>query len=179
MQDAPLTQHRQIDLMDPARARAVQVALGEVADIEAGSPLPTFFHQLYFWDPQPPHGLGRDGHPRVGQGLIPDLGLPRRMWAGGALEFHVPLRAGVAAEKRSTVVSTAKKDGRTGPLGFVTLRHDVHQGGQLCVSEWHDLVYREDPDPQAPRPVPPRARTDEDSAEVMRFDSSCCSAIRR
>ncbi|WGW04396.1 FAS1-like dehydratase domain-containing protein [Tropicibacter oceani] len=172
MQDAPLAEHRQTDLMDPARARAFQVALGSQPDIEAGVPLPPFFHQLYFWDPQPPEGLGRDGHPRVGQGLIPDMGLPRRMWAGGALTFHAPLRAGDLAEKVSVVERVEKKEGRSGPLGFVTLRHQIFQAGHLCVTELHDLVYREDPDPAAPRQVPPQAPVDEVFAEEVRFDST-------
>lgn len=73
---------RQSDVMDPARACAMQVALGQQPDLVAGAPLPPFFHQLYFWSPEPPDRLGRDGHPMVG-GIIPDMGLPRRMWAGG------------------------------------------------------------------------------------------------
>ncbi|MFC3612165.1 MaoC family dehydratase N-terminal domain-containing protein [Lutimaribacter marinistellae] len=160
------------DVMDPARAAAFQVALGGPASIVAGAPLPPFFHQLYFWSPQPPEGLGRDGHPRVGGGLIPDMGLPRRMWAGGRLRWHNPLIAGQIAERRSTLESATRKEGRTGPLAFVTLRHEIRQGDTLCLTEWQDLVYREDPDPQAPRPVPPRARTDEASRREQGFDST-------
>ncbi len=158
--------------MDPARAAAFQVALGRAGDIETGSPLPPFFHQLYFWSPQPPEGLGRDGHPRVGGGLIPDLGLPRRMWAGGRLQFDAPLLAGVPAERISVLESQSTKEGRTGPLGFVTLRHEIRQDGQLCVTEWQDLVYREDPDADAPRPVAPMARTDETDRDEVSFDST-------
>ena len=77
MHDAARQTTRQIDLMDPARGNALLAALGRPAGIETGDPLPPFFHQLHFWDAQPPAALGRDGHPRVG-GLIPDLGLPRR-----------------------------------------------------------------------------------------------------
>jgi len=159
------------DLMDPARARAMQVLLDHPATIEADHPLPPFFHQLYFWDPQPRTALGRDGHPKVG-GLIPDMGLPRRMWAGGRLEFHTPLRAGHPAQKTTTVDKQDRKTGRTGPLGFVTLRHDIHQEGTLCVTEWQDLVYREDPHPDAPSPPPPVARTDETRLETARFDTT-------
>ncbi|SLN15131.1 hypothetical protein TRL7639_00242 [Falsiruegeria litorea R37] len=160
------------DVMDPARAAAFQVALGQAPTIEAGLPLPPFFHQLYFWTPRPPDGLGRDGHPLVGGGLIPDMGLPRRMWAGGRLSFAAPLMAGVAAERRSVLESAASKKGRTGPLAFVTLRHEIFQGDVLCLSEWQDLVYREDPSPGAPSPVPPLARTDETDVQVARFDST-------
>ncbi|MBV2359614.1 MaoC family dehydratase N-terminal domain-containing protein [Thalassococcus sp. CAU 1522] len=171
MQDAAATQTRQTDILDPARARAFQVALGDAATIDTGAPLPPFFHQLYFWDPQPPSGLGRDGHPKVG-GLIPDLGLPRRMWAGGSLRFHAALHAGRPAEKTSRVTQVTRKDGRTGPLGFVTLTHEITQGGTLCVTERQDLVYRQDPDPAAPRPVAPQARTDETDLAQAAFTST-------
>ncbi|MFW8594185.1 acyl dehydratase [Cribrihabitans neustonicus] len=161
------------DVMDPARAAAFQAALGLVPEIAAGSTLPPFFHQLYFWTPLPPSDLGRDGHPRVGGGgLIPDLGLPRRMWAGGRLRFEAPLRAGIAAEKRSVLEKAGRKQGRSGPLGFVTLRHEIRQAGALCLTEWHDLVYREDPAPGAPAPVPPEARVDEHDARAVSFSST-------
>ncbi|WP_425100747.1 FAS1-like dehydratase domain-containing protein [Tropicibacter sp. S64] len=172
MDDAPITESRQTDVMDPARANALKVALGLAPDIAAGDALPPFFHQIHFWEPKPPGALGRDGHPAVGRGLIPDLGLPRRMWAGGHLTFHAPLRAGIPAEKVSTVASVSRKEGRTGPLGFVTVKHDVHQGGTLCVTELQDLVYREDPDPDAPQSQAPIARTDETGSEAAAFSST-------
>jgi len=140
------------DMMDPARADALLVALGR--DPLGGDALPPFFHHLYFWEPQPPAQLGRDGHPRVGR-LIPDMGLPRRMWAGGRLTFHAPLRVGVKAERRTRVDSTAHKVGCSGPLGFVTLRHEIWQEGVLCVTEFQDLVYRTEAG--GARPQPPEA----------------------
>jgi hydroxyacyl-ACP dehydratase HTD2-like protein with hotdog domain len=98
-------------------------------------------HLAFFWDPVEPTGLGFDGHPTLG-GLIPDLGLPLRMWAGGRLVWHAPFRAGVAAERVSRVTSVTRKQGRTGELGFVTLRHEVRQAGAPVLSEDQDLVYR-------------------------------------
>ncbi len=164
---------RSMDVMDPARAAALQVALGLQPSMTAGAELPPFFHQLYFWTPMPPDQLGRDGHPGLSKsGLIPDLGLPRRMWAGGRLQFEHPLQAGGEAEKCSVVERSERKIGRTGPLGFVTLRHDIHQQGQRCLSEWHDLVYREDPAPAAPKPVSPGAREDEEVARQVSFSST-------
>ncbi len=171
MQETPQNSHSQSDVMDPARAAACLIALNLPEDVKQGDVLPPFFHHLYFWDAQPPGQLGRDGHPRTG-GIIPDMGLPRRMWAGGQLEFHAPLRAGIDAVRSTTLISANRKQGRTGPLGFVKLRHDISQQGQLCVTEFQDLVYREDPDPKAPRPEPPRARQDELRAETRGFDST-------
>ena len=142
------------DRMDPARAAALWVILGlEGAPPDAGEPLPPFFHQAYFWDPQPTPALGSDGHPALGS-LIPDMGLPRRMWAGGTLTFHAPLLSGVKALRRTRAVSATRKSGRSGPLAFVTLRHEILQRGTLAVTEDQDLVYRE---PGTRAADPPRA----------------------
>lgn len=161
----------QNDVMDPARANAMRVALGQPANITTGTPLPPFFHQLYFWEPQPADALGRDGHPRVG-GLIPDMGLPRRMWAAGRLAFHAPLKAGIPATRTSICESATPKQGRSGPLGFVTLRHDIHQDGVHCLSEWQDLVYREDPKPDAVEPALLMARKDHETCQEIGFSST-------
>ena len=171
MQDAVPSEISQSDVMDPARAAGFQVAMGLAPTLGAGDGLPPFFHQLYFWTPQPPNALGRDGHPKVG-GLIPDLGLPRRMWAGGRLAFDRPVRLGHPATRTSVCENSVIKQGRTGPLGLVTLRHEIHQDGVLCLTEWQDLVYREDPAADAPRPVPPLAATTEEDAKEVRFDST-------
>jgi 3-methylfumaryl-CoA hydratase len=159
------------DTLDPARATALQATLGQKPSVAAGSELPPFFHHLYFWSPQTPDQLGRDGHPKVG-GLIPDMGLPRRMWAGGRLEFHTPLAAGTQAEKRTVCENSEVKAGRSGPLGFVTLRHEFRQNGALCLTEWQDLVYREDPSANVARPVAPQARVDETHRREVDFDST-------
>lgn len=155
MNDAAPVEESQSDPLDVARANALLVSLGRKPTLVSGSPLPPFFHQLYFWSPQPASELGRDGHPKVG-GLIPDLGLPRRMWAGGRLAFHSPLIAGENATRRSICENHIRKEGRTGPLAFVTLRHEITQNGTLHLTEHQDLVYREDADADAPRPVAPQ-----------------------
>ncbi|WP_204112873.1 FAS1-like dehydratase domain-containing protein [Shimia biformata] len=153
----------QNDPLDPSRANALLTALEAGHSLATGNPLPPFFHHLYFWDVQPPTRLGRDGHPRTGA-LIPDMGLPRRMWAGGRLTFHTPLQAGIQAEKRTRLIRAEHKTGRTGPLGFVTLEHRLIQNGTLCITECQDLVYREDAAAGGPKPVPPNAP---DASEVM------------
>ena len=161
-----------IDWIDAARAAAMHATLARPGAAPGdGDPLPPFWHQAYFWTPLPPDRLGADGHPKTGLGLIPDLGLPQRMWAGGRLEFHAPLRIGVAAEKTTTVQAIREKTGRSGRLGFVTLRHDIRQNGALAVSEWQDIVYR---DPPADRMAiaPPKARSDEALAEERAFSTT-------
>lgn len=137
----------------------------------AGDALPAFWHQIYFWDANPPAALGTDGHPATGTGLIPDMGLPLRMWAGGRLTFHAALYLGSPAEKTTTVESVTRKIGRTGPLGFVTLRHEISQAGTLCVTEFQDLVYRAPPDTRT-AVSPPLAETGEIHAETQCFSST-------
>ena len=158
--------------MDPARALSLHASLGLHSPApETGDALQPFWHQIYFWDTLPADQLGRDGHPKIG-GFIPDLGLPRRMWAGGKLRFHTPLHSGVKATKITTIESIGQKQGKSGPLAFVTLRHEISQSDRLCVTEHQDLVYRQDPDPSAPAPVAPKARTDETYSETRSFSST-------
>ena len=68
--------------------------------------------------------------------------------------------------------SSTRKEGRTGPLGFVTLRHEIWQGDQLCVTEGQDLVYREDAAVDALKPTVPKAPNDEEAAERHEFSST-------
>jgi len=157
--------------MDPARASALLATLGLPRRVKEGDPLPPFFHQVYFWDPQPLSELGRDGHARTGD-FMPDTGLPRRMWAGGRLAFHAPLLAGVPAERRSVIERTAPKSGRSGPLALVVFRHEIRQDDRLCVTEHQDIVYRADHDSNIPSPPPPEARMDEDTRDAMEFSST-------
>ncbi len=158
--------------MDPARAAALHAALALPGPPPGvNDPLPPFFHQIHFWEAHPPAGLGRDGHPKIG-GFIPDLDLPRRMWAGGRLAFEAPLRAGVAARKVSTIEAVTPKQGRSGPLAFVTLRHEIWQADRRCVSEHQDLVYRADPAAGSAPPAAPQAPDDADSARTTPFDTT-------
>ena len=166
MQTATTPQARQTDPLDPARATALAATLGETGPVAAGDPLPPFAHQVYFWDARPPDALGPDGHPRIGA-FIPDMGFPRRMWAAGTLSFHAPLRAGIKAEKISRVESAVRKEGRSGPMALVRLRHDIRQRGALTLTEWQDLVYLP---ADFERPPPQEARQDETHGISRSFD---------
>ena len=171
MQDAIPQTWCQSDVVDVDRANALAATLGIEERFENSDPLPPFFHQIYFWQARPASELGRDGHPRVG-GLIPDMGLPRRMWAGGRLNFHAPFRAGLCATKTSVCERSERKEGRSGPLALVTLRHDVEQGGNLCVTEWQDLVYLPDREIGVKSSEPPKAMEDAQTEAPYRFDTT-------
>ncbi len=74
--------------------------------------------------------------------MPPGPGL-RRMFAGGRVTRHGPLRIGAEAARRTWQASSVRKQGRSGPLHFVTVRTEISQGGQVVVTEEQDLVYRE------------------------------------
>jgi 3-methylfumaryl-CoA hydratase len=75
------------------------------------------------------------------------------MWAGGRFTFGVPLRLGEHVRKTSTIKQVVEKQGRSGKLCFVTVLHEIRQGEELALSEEHDIVYRDDPNPNAPAPT--------------------------
>lgn len=120
--------------------------LGEPAPA-AGEALPPLWHWAFFQDAVPEAGLGADGHPARG-GFLPPADGRNRMWAGGRLEFHEPLRVGRQASRVTTILKVEEKHGRTGALLFVTLRHDYLQDGRLALREEQDIVYREPSPPK-------------------------------
>jgi 3-methylfumaryl-CoA hydratase len=77
------------------------------------------------------------------------------MWAGSQFEFHAPLAIGDAVTRTSTIDGVARKSGRTGPLVFVRVRHEIRRAGEAAVAltEFHDIVYRDAPQPGDPAPV--------------------------
>ena len=138
--------------IDPFPARALAGLLDRPQVPAEGDPLPLPWHWLYFLDAPARAQLGTDGHPQRG-GFLPPVPLPRRMWAAGRLQAHAPLLIGRIARKVSTVRSVDLKEGKSGPLVFVTVDHALSQDGRLCLQEEQNIVYRDAP--QAPAPLPP------------------------
>ncbi len=124
----------------------------------AGTPLPALWHWLYFLPMHRQSEIGPDGHAKRG-GFLPPVPLPRRMWAGSQFEFHRPLRIGDALTRVSTIEDVTEKSGRTGPLVFVKVRHEIRRGNEadVALTEFHDIVYREAPKPDDVAPPPKQA----------------------
>jgi 3-methylfumaryl-CoA hydratase len=104
--------------------------------------------------------IGPDGHARRG-GFLPPVELPRRMWAGGRFSFRSPIRVGDEIVRTSTIDDVVSKVGRTGPLVFVTVRHEVRANGAAdpALVEFHDIVYRAERSPDEVEPPPTPAPT--------------------
>jgi 3-methylfumaryl-CoA hydratase len=147
-------------LIADAPAAALAATLDHATTPLVGQSLPPLWHWLYFWPIVPQAMIGVDGHPKKG-GFLPDLGLPRRMWAGGRLRFHAPIPIGQTVSRTSRILDIQEKDGRSGRLAFVTVLHEFHRDGVLLLEEEQDIVYREPALPGAAPPAPTVAPTDE------------------
>jgi 3-methylfumaryl-CoA hydratase len=121
-----------------------------------GDALPPLWHWLYFLPLHRESELGEDGHAKRG-GFLPPVPLPRRMWAGGRFVFHQPLRVGEVIRRTSIVADVTHKQGRTGPLVFVRVRHEIAGENGLAVVEEQDIVYREAAGPNEAAAAPRRA----------------------
>lgn len=108
---------------------------------QAGDAAPPLAHWLYFLPNYRQSEAGPDGHATKG-GFLPPIDLPRRMWAGSRLEFMRPLRVGSAVKRVSTIKDVAEKEGRSGKLVFVTVRHEVSDAEGPVLSDEHDIVFR-------------------------------------
>ena len=116
--------------------------------------LPPGGHWLYFRPAARHSELGPDGHPKRG-GFLPPVPLPRRMWAGGRLEFLRPIRIGETATRVSRIGDVALKEGRAGPLVFVRVDHEISGPNGPALKEEHDIVYRGIPAPGTAVPMAP------------------------
>lgn len=157
---------------EPATAAAVR-ALAATLDRDDDTPaspgasLPALWHWLYFLPRAPQRDIGVDGHPRLG-GFLPPVPLPRRMWAGGRLQWQAPLCVGQTLQRTTRIVSVTHKAGRSGDLVFLLLRHEIRSEGQLALTEEQDIVYRAPAQPGDPVPPPQAAPAEAEwSREIM------------
>lgn len=143
------------DSVTAAPLRALSATLDrDDGDPVPGTALPELWHWLYFLPMARQSGLGPDGHPERG-GFLPPVPLPRRMWAGGRLQWHQQvLQVGDAVTRTSRIESVTHKAGRSGDLVFVLVRHEVRNGQGLALTEEHDIVYRANPQPGDAVPPP-------------------------
>lgn len=130
-------------------AEAAAGALAAMLDRSTIPPtLPPLWHWIYFNSAAPQSHIGSDGHPQRGR-FLPPVPLPRRMWAAGRLKFGPAIPFGTAAKRISRIDSVVEKQGASGNFAFVTVEHQIMHQGQVSISEQHDIVYRDLPEPGA------------------------------
>jgi len=155
------------DQIGPTPVIALTATLDHPAvPVPPGTALPPLWHWLYFLPMHRQSEIGPDGHAKRG-GFLPPVPLPRRMWAGSQFEFRAPVRVGDRVARTSTIDDVTTKEGRTGKLVFVKVRHELRCNGaaEPALVEFHDIVYREAKQPGDVEP-PPQAAAVGASREV-------------
>jgi 3-methylfumaryl-CoA hydratase len=131
----------------------------EVGEPKNGEAAPFTAHWCLTQPVFPMSMLGPDGHPTRG-GFLPPVPLPRRMWAGGEIEFLEPLRVGDGLTRTSRIADVTVKTGSTGTLCFVAVEHAVTSPRGIAIRERQDIVYREmtSSQPATAKAPPPKAQ---------------------
>ena len=128
----------------------------EIGEPKPGDAAPFTVHWCLAPQVYPMSELGPDGHPTRG-GFLPPVPLPRRMWAGGELEFFDALRVGDEVTRTSRIADVTMKSGSTGVLCFVSVDHLVTTPRGMAIRERQDIVYRDISTAQPPVPAKPAA----------------------
>ena len=150
----------------------------EVGEPKTGDAAPFTVHWCLAQPVFPMSMLGPDGHPTRG-GFLPPVPLPRRMWAGGEIEFLQPLRVGDEATRTSRIADVQVKTGSTGTLCFVSVEHSISSPRGVAIRERQDIVYREmTTSAPATAKAPPRRRR-HSTARPMSPIPCCCFVIPR
>ena len=114
----------------------------DIGEPKAGDAAPWTVHWCLAQPVFPMSQLGPDGHPARG-GFLPPVPLPRRMWAGGELEFFDALRVGDVSTRTSRISDVTMKTGSSGTLCFVSVEHLITSPRGTAVRERQDIVYRD------------------------------------
>lgn len=161
-----------VDRITPAPIRLLRATLDDAEPSALPDVLPPLWHWLYFLPGERQSNIGTDGHARRG-GFLPPVALPRRMWAGGRLQFLRPLAVDTPIQRRSTIANVQSKSGRSGRLVFVTVLHEIGDAQGVAIREEQDIVYRDAPPPAAagtPAPAAQPAPTDEQYSRIVTPD---------
>ena len=112
------------EMTAPAARRLCAMLDRDAPDLSPGAEVPTHWLAILFDDAQRQSLLGADGHPAKGE-FLPPVDLPRRMLAGRRITYAGRLRIGDALRRRSEITAITPKEGRSGRLCFVTVRHSI------------------------------------------------------
>ena len=163
--------------------RRVAALLDSPIELRRGDAVPERWYIALFTPTAPQSALGPDGHPAKGL-FLPPVPLPRRMFAGRRVSFHEALRIGDEVARVSTIKSITPKQGRTGEMCFVTVRHEISGPRGLAVVEEQDIVYRGEGKSVAREDPPDLEKADwsrkivPDTAMIFRYSAITFNAHR-
>ncbi|NYT35246.1 hypothetical protein ERD78_00025 [Allopusillimonas soli] len=122
--------------------RAAAMVDMDPGSFSRGDALPPHWYSMFFTPNARASEIGHDGHPRKGD-FFPPIPLPRRMFVGRDVEFFHPLVVGEQAHKISEIASITPKEGRSGKLVFLQIKHTVKkEDGRTALVELQNVVYK-------------------------------------
>ncbi len=102
------------EVLGPEPTEALANLLGVEVPSDA---IPPLWHWIYLLERRPHADLGR-------------------------VSTHATLVLGQPATRTTLLVDSLVKQGRTGPLTFVTVRNEYSQNGRVAIVDENDIVYR-------------------------------------
>jgi 3-methylfumaryl-CoA hydratase len=130
--------------VDAAPVRALAALFDDGLPVPGvGDELPALWHWAALARWPGAQATGPDGHPATG-GFLPDVGKPRRMFAGGSVTLHGPLVVGTEVRREERVLAVTPKTGRQGDFVLVQVESRIFdERDVLALVEVQDLVYRD------------------------------------
>ena len=125
----------------PLRGMVVTFDRDETPPVR-GEPIAPGWHLAYFPAESRLATLGQDGLPLTG-GVLPEMPLPRRMYAGATLTFHGPILVGDTIRRETEFSDVQLRKGGTGTLIIATQTRRIYTTRGLAVTEDQVSVFRE------------------------------------
>ncbi|MBD8217882.1 hypothetical protein IFU40_04445 [Microbacterium sp. CFBP 13617] len=144
-----------------------------------GATLPPGWEGVFFPFAVALDDLRPDGTP-ARDGILPEIDLPRRMYAGEDTVFPGVLRVGDVATQTATAGSLVEKTGASGRLVFADIERAIAVGGEVVVrSTWHDVFLGAASGPARPPRTDPAAAAEAawidevtlDARQLFRFSA--------
>jgi 3-methylfumaryl-CoA hydratase len=131
---------RRVETVDSAQVERYRVTFATGTAVRRdGAALPPGWEAVTFPFDSAFADLRPDGSPAA-DGLLPDVDLSRRMYAGEDTSFHRQIRIGDRVEQISRLGAVSEKTGRSGRLVFADLVREYRVDGELAIeSTWHDV----------------------------------------
>ncbi len=136
----------------PLRGMVVTFNRDEIPP-NAGQPIAPGWHLAYFAASTRLADMGPDGLPLSG-GVLPQMPLPRRMYAGATLTFHAPILVGDPLRREIEFSDVQLREGGTGTLIVATQTKRIHTPRGLALTEDSVGVFREAVPPGTPSGIP-------------------------
>ena len=178
---------RQVTVADDASASTFRRFAGLLDAPDAArdpAVVPSLGHWLLFLPDAPQSQIGPDGHPRRG-GFLPPIDLPNRLWAGSTVRLLRDIPVGSRVQRRTTISGIDAKTGRSGPLVFVSLLHEILVGDEVAVEDRQGVAYRSTLPSSDATPVSRDARTPDrvrtvvpDAVQLFRYSAITYNAHR-